>query len=178
MAREHSYNISMVWTGNLGQGTRHYRDYSRNHEISGADKAAEIAGSSDPAFRGDSSRYNPEELLVAALSACHMLALLHLCATSGIVVTEYTDAAEGTMRENPDGSGEMVKVILRPRMVITDADRIEEARALHHKAHELCFIARSVNFPVDHAPEVSASSGPPRPPAEDSSTSGSATAPR
>ena len=154
MAKEHRYQVSMTWTGNLGRGTADYRAYARNHEITAPKKSASIAGSSDPAFRGDAARYNPEELLVAALSACHMLALLHLCATNGIVVTEYTDSAEGIMRENSDGSGDFVRVILRPRMTITGPSRIEEARALHHKAHELCFIARSVNFPVDHEPEV------------------------
>jgi len=154
MAKEHRYQVSMTWTGNLGRGTADYRAYARNHEITAPKKSASIAGSSDPAFRGDAARYNPEELLVAALSACHMLALLHLCATNGIVVTEYNDSAEGIMREKSDGAGDFVRVILHPRMTITDASRIEEARSLHHNAHELCFIARSVNFPVDHEPEV------------------------
>jgi len=152
----HRYHTRLTWTGNLGSGTSGYRAYSRNHELNGEGKAASIAGSSDPTFRGDRTRYNPEELLLGALSSCHMLALLHLCADAGIVVTNYADEAEAEMRENPDGSGEFTRATLRPRMVITDAARIDEATALHHRAHELCFIARSVNFPVEHEPRVTA----------------------
>ena len=114
MTREHRYRIETVWTGNLGNGTSTYRAYGRNHEMSGEGKQASILGSADRHFRGEASRYNPEELLVAALSACHMLAYLHLCADSGIVVTEYRDEAEGEMAENADGSGEFRRAILRP----------------------------------------------------------------
>jgi organic hydroperoxide reductase OsmC/OhrA len=156
--RAHQYHVQTTWTGNLGSGTSTYRAYTRNHELTIAGKSAPIAGSSDPAFRGDPSRYNPEELLLAALSACHMLALLHLCADAGIVVTGYVDEAVGEMRENPDGSGEFTKAVLRPRMVITDSARIAEATSLHHRAHEMCFIARSVNFPVENEPQVTAAS--------------------
>ena len=146
--REHQYRVTTTWTGNLGTGTSDYRSYSRNHEIKIPGKSAPLPGSSDAAFRGDPARYTPEELLVASLSACHMLWFLHLCADAGIVVTEYEDAASGTMKEHPDGSGEFTSVILRPRVVITDPARIADATALHHRAHQLCFIARSVNFPV------------------------------
>ncbi|HEY1758563.1 MAG TPA: OsmC family protein [Bryobacteraceae bacterium] len=152
----HRYVITNRWTGNLGSGTSAYRAYSRNHELSAEAKSAPIEGSSDPAFRGDPSRYNPEELLVGSLSACHMLALLHLCADAGIVVTDYSDEAEGEMLEHPGGAGEFTRVVLRPRMTITDPARISDAIALHHRAHELCFIARSVNFPVEHEPTVTA----------------------
>ncbi len=150
MGREHRYTLTTRWTGNTGSGTSSYRAYSRNHEVSATGKQAAIPGSSDPAFRGDPDRYNPEELLVAALSACHMLSVLHLCADAGIVVTDYADEATGVMRENRDGSGEFTRVVLHPRMAITDATRIAEAKALHARAHELCFIARSVSFPVEH----------------------------
>ena len=172
MGREHHYRITTTWTGNLGTGTSDYRSYSRNHEIAIPGKSAPLPGSSDPAFRGDPARYTPEELLVASLSACHMLWFLHLCAQAGIVVTEYRDAASGTMTEHgraehgraehdmaedDSGSGEFTRVILRPRVVIADPARIADATALHHRAHHLCFIARSVNFPVDHEPVVVAS---------------------
>jgi organic hydroperoxide reductase OsmC/OhrA len=153
-AREHHYRISTTWTGNLGTGTSDYRAYSRDHDIKILGKSAPLPGSSDAAFRGDPARYTPEELLVASLSACHMLWFLHLCADTGIVVTEYEDAASGAMTENADRSGEFTSVILRPRAVITDSDRIADAIALHPRAHELCFIARSVNFPVEHQPVV------------------------
>src|SRR5260370_34299094 len=125
--RQHHYRISTQWTGNLGHGTSAYQAYSRNHELSREGKTAVIAGSSDPAFRGDPSRYNPEELLLSALSACHMLWVLHLCADAGIAITEYRDDAVGQMVEHGAGSGEFTRVVLRPRMKITDAARITEA---------------------------------------------------
>jgi organic hydroperoxide reductase OsmC/OhrA len=148
MGKQHKYSLEMRWTGNLGSGTSDYRSYSRNHEISGAGKIAVIPATSDPAFRGDASRYNPEEMLVAALSGCHMLWVLHLCTTAGIVVTEYVDAAGGVMEINQDGSGQFREVVLRPKLTLTDTARAGELEAIHQRAHELCFIARSVNFPV------------------------------
>lgn len=154
--RTHRFEVLNRWTGNLGAGTRAYAAYSRNYEISGAGKAAPIPGSSDAAFRGEAARYNPEELLVAALSACHMLFLLHLCADAGIEVTEYADAASGVMAVDPDGGGEFTSVILRPEMRIADPARAADALALHARAHELCFIARSVHFPVVCEPSIAA----------------------
>lgn len=156
MPKTHNYRITTEWTGNLGSGTANYRAYSRNHRISAVDKNTPIHGSADPQFRGDSAGYNPEELLVASLSTCHMLWVLHLCADAGIVIASYTDDAAGEMAENADGSGQFTRVLLRPRMTITDGARIEEARAIHDKAHRFCFIARSVNFPVDHEAVVTA----------------------
>jgi organic hydroperoxide reductase OsmC/OhrA len=152
--RDHHYRIGARWTGNLGSGTSAYRAYSRNHEITAAGKEAPIPGSSDPAFRGDPARYNPEELLMGALSACHMLWVLHLCADAGIVVTEYVDDAEGEMVEHADGSGEFTRVVLRPKMKIADAARVADMAAIHHRAHELCAMARSVNFEVACEPEI------------------------
>lgn len=147
--KTHRYETTLRWTGNLGAGTSHYTAYSRNHEIGGAGKSGPIEGSSDPQFRGDATRYNPEELLVASLSACHMLAYLHLCAVNNIVVTEYEDAAEGTMLETG-----FTGVVLRPRVTIAPGSDPEKAQSLHHEAHQLCFIANSVNFPVSHEPVV------------------------
>jgi len=154
MEKEHHYQITVTWTGNRGAGTSHYRAYGRDHEISAESKVGPVAGSSDPAFLGDPSRYNPEELLVASLSACHMLWFLHLCADAGIVVTAYQDAAIGNMVEHADGSGEFTGVTLRPQVAISDPARSSETAALHAKAHALCFIARSVKFPVEHQPVV------------------------
>lgn len=154
IGRNHRYRIDTCWTGNSGSGTSAYKAYSRNHEITAAGKGAPISGSSDALFRGDSSRYNPEELLVGALSACHMLWVLHLCADAGIVVTEYVDSAEGEVAEHADGSGEFTRVVLRPKMKITDARRVGDAAAVHHKAHAVCALARSVNFEVNCEPEV------------------------
>lgn len=158
VSRKHTYRMKTTWTGNLGPGTSHYNSYNRNYEITADRKGAPIAGSSDPVFRGDATRYNPEELLVAALSACHMLWVLHLCADAGIVITEYSDQAVGEMIEHADGSAEFSVVTLSPRMTITDPARAAEALALHHKAHQVCALARSMNFPVEPKPVVAAAS--------------------
>jgi organic hydroperoxide reductase OsmC/OhrA len=152
--RDRRYRIGVRWTGNLGSGTSAYRAYGRNHEITAAGKGAPIPGSSDPAFRGDPARYNPEELLLGALSACHMLWVLHLCADAAIVVAEYIDDAEGEMAERADGSGEFTRAVLRPRMTIADGARAADAANIHRRAHELCAIARSVNFEVTCEPEI------------------------
>ena len=152
--RQHHYQITNRWTGNLGQGTASYRGYSRNYDLSAEGKSAPIAGSSDPQFRGDRTRYNPEELLLGALSACHMLWVLHLCADAGIVVAEYLDEAEGEMIENPDGSGHFTTATLHPRMRITDPARAADAVAIHERAHHFCAMAQSVNFPVECQPEI------------------------
>jgi organic hydroperoxide reductase OsmC/OhrA len=154
VSKQHGYTVRTRWTGNLGTGTSNYGAYSRNHEVEGLGKAAPIPGSSDPAFRGDATRYNPEELLVAALSTCHLLWYLHLCADAGIVVAEYADAAQGTMTEDEDGGGHFTEVVLRPRVTITRTEQRDEALTLHEEAHRLCFIASSVNFPVKHVAEV------------------------
>ena len=148
---EHHYTTRLVWTGNTGDGTKDYRSYQRNHVISIAGKP-DIRGSSDPSFRGDATRYNPEELLLASLSACHMLWVLHLCAVAGIIVVEYTDAASGTLQETSDGGGRFTEATLHPIVTITDDSRINEMNDLHHRANKLCFIANSCNFPVRHEP--------------------------
>lgn len=153
MSKEHIYQTDLVWTGNTGDGTKTYKGYSRAHEISIEGKPV-IVGSSDPHFNGDASRYNPEELLVAALSACHMLYYLHLCADAGIVVTDYKDRAVGKMVETADGGGHFTEVVLKPRVVITKESNAGKAEELHHKAHGLCFIANSVNFPVRAEAEI------------------------
>ena len=152
--QKHSYAISVRWAGNRGTGTSDYTAYGREHEITAKGKATSIAGASDPAFRGDGRRYNPEELLVAALAACHMLWVLHLCARSGIAVTDYEDEAEGTMVMEADGGGRFREVTLHPRVVLADAARQGDLTALHLEAHRLCFIAQSVNFPVRCEPRA------------------------
>jgi organic hydroperoxide reductase OsmC/OhrA len=153
MRNEHSYTVHVRWTGNLGQGTSGYKAYARAHEVSAAGKPV-IPCSSDPAFRGDASRYNPEELLVASLSACHMLWYLHLCADAGIVVMEYVDRASGTIEETSDGGGHFKEVVLRPAASIKRGGDVGLAMTLHERAHHLCFIANSVNFPVRCEPHV------------------------
>lgn len=147
MKRDHSYNTSIVWTGNRGTGTSSYRAYDRSYDLSAPGKTT-IAASADATFHGEAAKWNPEEMLQAALSSCHLLSYLHLCADAGITVLTYTDNAEGSMRMNPDGSGQFTSVTLRPVVTIAAGQDIEHANALHHRAHELCFIANSVNFPV------------------------------
>jgi organic hydroperoxide reductase OsmC/OhrA len=154
MKKLHHYKTSVVWTGNLGSGTLQYQGYSRNHEISVTGKPV-ITGSSDAAFRGERTHYTPEDFLVSSLSSCHMLWYLHLCAVNGVVVIDYRDEAVGEMWENTDGSGQFSKVTLYPRVVVSDPGMSEKAQALHDDANRMCFIARSVNFPVHHKPEVS-----------------------
>jgi organic hydroperoxide reductase OsmC/OhrA len=147
MAREHHYAVEVEWTGNRGGGTLDYRAYGRDHVVSAPGKPA-IAGSSDPVFRGDATRWNPEELLVASVSQCHMLWYLHLAADSGIAVLDYRDAAEGVMVETPEGGGCFATIVLKPQVVIAAGGDRAQALALHDVAHEKCFIANSVNFPV------------------------------
>jgi organic hydroperoxide reductase OsmC/OhrA len=152
MSKQHRYAVRVVWTGNRGSGTRDYRAYDRDHEVSDDGKTT-IPASSDPSFRGDARRWNSEELLVATLSQCHMLWYLHLCAENGVVVTDYEDYPEGVMVEERDGSGRFKEVTLRPKITARNPEAIERARELHHDAHRLCFIANSVNFPVATEPE-------------------------
>ncbi|MBB5081588.1 OsmC family protein [Nonomuraea endophytica] len=151
MAKTHHYEVEVTWTGNTGTGTSGYRDYKRDHDVSAPGKDV-IAGSSDPAFRGDPARWNPEELQVAAVSQCHMLWFLHLCSAEGIVVTGYTDRPHGTMVESPDGGGRFEEVVLRPEATLADPTTAARALELHERAHQLCFIANSVNFKISHAP--------------------------
>ena len=152
-AKTHRYEVTVLWTGNRGEGTASYRAYVRDHEVT-ADGRPAIPGSSDPAFRGDPARWNPEQLLVASLGQCHMLAYLHQCAVSGVVVVAYEDNPDGVMTETEDGGGRITEVTLRPLVTVADASMTDAARELHGRAHELCFIASSVNFPVRHEPEV------------------------
>ena len=153
MRREHTYNLGIKWTGNLGMGTESYTSYTRNHVII-KEGGQMILGSSDPAFRGDPQRYNPEELFLSTLSSCHMLMYLHFCASNNITVVSYEDNPVGTMKEEGNGSGRFTDVILRPRIDILEDDKIKQAEELHHQAHEFCFIANSVNFPVSVEPKI------------------------
>jgi organic hydroperoxide reductase OsmC/OhrA len=152
-AREHAYRTSLSWTGAERGPTSSYAAYSREYRVGFAGKPA-LSGSADPAFRGDPALHNPEELLVAALSACHLLTYLALCALAGIEVAAYTDEAVGTMEETA-GAGRFTRVVLRPRVTLARGD-LEKARALHHEAHAQCFIAASVNFPVEVEPTFEA----------------------
>ena len=164
---EHRYALTVRWTGNLGEGTASYRGYSRDHDVE-IPGLPVLRGSADPSFRGDRTRYNPEQLLLAALAQCHMLSFLHVAVKHGVVVSAYEDHAEGLMRTNRDGSGQFESVTLKPRVTVAaavpgepgpgqpaDGGALEELlEELHAEANRLCFIARSVNFPVLHEPAV------------------------
>ncbi|NJK53515.1 MAG: OsmC family peroxiredoxin [Leptolyngbyaceae cyanobacterium SU_3_3] len=151
--KTHLYQVEVTWTGNTGQGTAGYKTYERSHEISGTGKPV-ISGSSDGAFRGDRTKYNPEELLVASLSTCHMLCYLHLCAEEQLVVTRYIDHPVGKMIETDDGSGRFAEVILKPTVTVREGANLAMTEQLHEKAHHLCFIANSMNFPVRCKPLI------------------------
>jgi organic hydroperoxide reductase OsmC/OhrA len=151
--KSHSYDVRVAWTGNTGVGTAGYADYRRDTVTTAGDKDG-LLGSSDPNFRGDPARWNPEELLLTSLSQCHLLWYLDLVARAGVVVTDYVDEPSATMVLNSDGSGQFQRVVLRPSVTITDPDDRSRALELHSRAHEMCFIARSVNFPVDCEPMV------------------------
>lgn len=155
MNGQHQYKLKIKWTGNKGSGTSGYREYDRSHSILIENKV-EILGSSDPAFLGDKSKHNPEELLIASLASCHMLWYLHLCAEAGVIVIDYVDSATGILIENHDGGGRFTEVTLHPVVTVTEISMIEKANELHNKANELCFIANSVNFPVRHKAEIKA----------------------
>lgn len=157
MNLDHDYAVHIQWTGNRGSGTESYRGYSRDHTIS-ADGNPDILASSDKTFHGTAERWNPEEMLLAALSDCHMLSYLHSAVRHGIVVTAYHDDAVGTMRQVGDG-GAFTSVTLRPVVTISAGDP-ELARSIHAEASANCFIASSVNFPVHHEPSIVLATSP------------------
>lgn len=149
---DHHYALDLTWQGNRGTGTSGYRDYGRDVLLR-AEGKPDLAGSADPTFRGDATRWNPEELLLAALAQCHLLSYLHSAVSHGIVVTAYDDSPTGTMAQVGQG-GHFTEVVLRPRVTITDPALVGPAREIHGEASRNCFIAASVNFPVRHEPVV------------------------
>lgn len=157
--QSHSYEVTTVWTGNTGSGTSGYRDYARSLEVRTPGRET-LPGSSDPAFRGDPTRWNPELLLLAALGQCHLLSYLHACVEAGVVVTAYEDRAGGTMTEDGAGGGRFTEVVLRPHVTVAERGMVEAATAAHALAGERCFIAASVAFPVRHEPTVVAEGTP------------------
>ena len=147
--RQHRYSVTVEWTGNRGEGTSSYRSYDRDHDVR-AEHVAPIAGSSDPSFRGNPSRWNPEQLLVAAAAQCHMLSYLHHAATNGVVVTAYVDHPTAVMTEDGSGGGKFTEITLHPLVTITQAAQVELAERLHELANASCFVASSLAVPVGH----------------------------
>lgn len=154
----HNYTVRAAWTGNRGSGTSGYRDYDRLVTLSSVGKP-DIAASSDRAFHGDASRWNPEDLLVAALSECHLLSYLHACVELDVVLVDYTDEATGVMVQDGGNGGAFREVVLRPEVTVASASMVPAATLAHEKAHEWCFIANSVNFPVTVRPTVRVAGG-------------------
>ena len=152
--KKHNYEIKVEWTGNEGNGTLNYKSYNRNHKIISDGKYDAINGSSDPSFLGDKTKYNPEDLFLSSLSACHMLWYLHLCSVHKIIVTEYLDNATGIMEETANGSGKFTEVTLHPIVKITNGNMVEKANELHAEANKMCFIANSCNFNIEHKPNT------------------------
>lgn len=146
---EHRYALTVEWTGNTGAGTADYRAYRRDHDVR-HEQAGILRGSSDRAFRGDPSRWNPEQLLLAAVSQCHMLAYLHHAAVNGVVVVAYVDEPRAVMTEDRAGGGRFTSIVLHPRVTVTDAAQVELAERLHGDANRSCFIANSLALPVQH----------------------------
>jgi organic hydroperoxide reductase OsmC/OhrA len=156
MSKHHHYKLTVTWTGNKGQGTKDYTSYDRSHTIEVKGKKKWLC-SADTPFRGDPKKYNPEDMLLASLSACHMLWYLHLCADENIVVLEYNDEAEGQMIQTSNGAGYFSEVVLKPTVVVAHSGMVRKAIELHKKAHQMCFIANSVKFEVYHKAQVTAS---------------------
>ncbi len=154
MDADHLFLASLTWTGNRGTGTSATRAFGRDHVVSVAGKP-DIHGSAARVFHGDVDRWNPEEMLIAALAQCHLLSYLYVAVRNGIVVESYEDAAQGTLVTTPDGGGRFREVVLRPVVTISAGDPLL-ATTLHAEANRLCFIASSVNFPVRHEPVVRA----------------------
>lgn len=150
---EHRYRLTVEWTGNTGDGTATYRSYKRDHEVRDA-QAGTLLGSSDRAFRGDPARWNPEQLLLAAASQCHLLSYLHQAAVNGVVVVAYTDEPTAVLTEDGAGGGRITEIVLRPTVTVATADQVARAQALHHDANRACFIANSLNLPVQHEPRT------------------------
>jgi len=149
----HTYRLQLHWDGSFKESTASYTSYTRNHTIK-AEGKPNLLGSSDPHFRGDIERYNPEELFLSSISSCHMLWYLHLCTDQKILVTSYTDQPEGKMETEGDGSGRFSKVVLRPEIIISSKSNLQKAHALHEQAHKMCFIANSCNFPITCKPKI------------------------
>jgi organic hydroperoxide reductase OsmC/OhrA len=158
--KDHHYKARLTWDGNRGDGTSTYQGYGREWRIEMAGKPA-LQGSADPAFRGDPERHNPEDLFLAAISSCHLLTYLALCAKFGVNVIAYEDRASGVMREDARGGGKFEEVLLEPVVTIANEEQRERALELHERAHELCYIASSCSVPIRHRATIKCGAGNP-----------------
>lgn len=152
-AKQHIYTSNIIWTGNQGTGTSAYKAYDRTWDMAAKGKPL-VHCSNDPLLGGDSSKYNPEDLLLSALSSCHMLWYLHLCSLAGVIVLSYEDTPQAVGEVEASGKGKFLSAILKPKIIISAESNLKIATDIHDQIHEYCFIARSVNFPVTHEPEI------------------------
>lgn len=152
---EHAYALTATWTGDLGTGTSGYREYARDVTLTVEGKP-ELLASADKPFRGDPTRWNPEDMLLGALAECHLLSYLHACVSAGVVVVSYRDRATGVMTEDGRSGGAFTEVLLRPEVIVAEASMLGAAQSAHEEAHRMCFIANSVNFPVRHEATITA----------------------
>ena len=153
MNTQHNYKLGVKWTGNQGTETFNHKDFERSYTIQIENKA-DIFGSSDPEFRGDKTKHNPEELLLASVSSCHMLWYLYLCYEAQIMVINYVDNATAILEETENGNGKFSSITLNPIITVTEESMVEQATELHKKANEFCFVANSLNLKVDHQPII------------------------
>lgn len=153
VARSHDYAARLIWDGNTGEGTSNYTSYGRHYRVCIAGKP-DLAGTADPAFRGDAHVHNPEDLFLAAVAGCHMLSYLALCARNHVRVLAYEDDAQGRLVLDAEGGGRFDEITLRPRVTVDDDDQASLAARLHDRAHELCFIANSCSVPIRHEATV------------------------
>lgn len=153
MSKQHDFISKVVWTGNRGEGTKSYNGYDRTWDMA-VDGKEVVHCSNDPLLGGDPSKYNPEDILISALSSCHMLWYLHLCSNAKVTVLSYEDNAVGIGESEPSGKGRFIKAILKPTIIITHDSDADKALQLHDEIHQYCFIARSVNFEVEYEPTI------------------------
>ena len=160
MSDAHAFETHLRWPADPAQALPPAPAFSRNSVLSAPGKK-EVAGSAPAVFGGDAARYNPEELLLMALSECHMLTYLAVAAKRNLSILAYEDRATGTLglgtngiKSGPLGKMSMQQVTLRPRVTVAKGTDLAEALAIHERAHANCFIANSVNFPVRHEAQI------------------------
>ncbi len=121
----------------------------KTHQVFIDDKSP-LTVSAAKAFKGDETKYNPEDLLLSALASCHMMSYFYVCAQNGIELIDYKDEAVGVLELKADGSGAFTSVVLNPVVTISKSEMIDKAVSLHKEAHSICFIAHPCNVLISH----------------------------
>lgn len=152
MASNHIFKATLNWKPKEGENTQNPRNYTRDHEVKITDKKL-LQLSAAKSFRGDTNLLNPEDLLLSAITSCHMMSYLYVCSQNQVEILSYSDNSEGILEVVGDG-GSFERVDLNPVVTIKNPKDIELAKELHTKANELCFIANSCNFPIHHKAKI------------------------